>query len=88
MKKLTRGKLRRLIRKELSEAKYKTVYRNGKKVRKLDCPKGKKAKDGKCVRMSSKEKRRRSKAAKKGHKKKSSYKKGSKKRKKTNRKRS
>lgn len=88
MKKLTRERLRKLIRKEITEARYKTVYRNGKKVRKLDCPKGKKAKDGRCVRMSSKEKRRRSKAAKKAHRKKSNYKKGSRKRKKTKRKKS
>jgi hypothetical protein len=47
------------------DEKMKTVIRGGKRMKKLDCPPGKKALNGKCVRISSKEKMVRSKAAKK-----------------------
>ena len=64
---------------ELSEL-VKRVVRGGKMVRKKVCGKGKKAKGGKCVIMTSGEKRSRAKAAVKSHKKsKSARKKGSKK---------
>lgn len=51
---------------ELSEVKKERVVRAGKRVRKVTCPEGKKAVNGKCVRMSASEKRTRSKSAKKG----------------------
>lgn len=46
-------------------AKRKRVVRGGKVVRKLFCPLGMKAQDGRCVRISSKEKRSRRKGARK-----------------------
>lgn len=55
---------------EVNEARKKTVVRGGKRTRKVTCPQGKKAVNGKCVRMSASEKRTRSKAAKKGARKK------------------
>lgn len=54
---------------ELSEVRKERVVRGGKKVKKVVCPAGKKAVNGKCVRMSASEKRTRSKSAKKGAKK-------------------
>ena len=45
--------------------KIKKVVRGGKVVKKVDCPPGKKAKDGKCVVMTGQEKMAKKKAAKK-----------------------
>lgn len=53
----------------INEVRKERVVRGGKKVKKVVCPSGKKAVNGKCVRMSSSEKRTRSKASKKGAKK-------------------
>lgn len=50
---------------DLSEVKKKLVVRAGKRMRKIDCPEGKKAVNGKCVRITASEKRVRSKSAKK-----------------------
>lgn len=59
---------------EINEVKKTRVVRGGKRVRKVTCPQGKKAVNGKCVRMSSSEKRTRSKAAKRGARKKKTQK--------------
>jgi len=55
---------------DIDEAKIKKVVRGGKIVKKVDCKPGFKAQDGKCVKISAKEKISRSKGAKKGAKKK------------------
>ena len=49
---------------DLNEQQRKMVVRAGKKIRKLECPEGKKAVDGKCVKMTAAEKRMRVKGAK------------------------
>jgi hypothetical protein len=50
----------------VDEVLKKKVVRKGKVVRKLDCPPGKKAKDGRCVVMKAQEKLHRKKSAKRG----------------------
>ena len=50
----------------LDEAKRKKVIRKGKLTKKLFCPKGQKAKGGRCVTMKSTERARRKLKAKKG----------------------
>lgn len=69
---MSEERVRRVVRSVLADGKKKTVYRDGKRKKKLDCRDGYKAKDGKCVKMSSSEKRNRSRAAKKSAKKKTS----------------
>lgn len=54
----------------LTEAKFKKVIRKGKIKRKLFCPSGFKAQDGKCVKMKPEEVRKRKKATKRSAKKK------------------
>lgn len=54
------------------EASYKTVVRDGKKQRKLVCPSGYKAKNGKCVKMTADELRKRSRSQKKASRKRKS----------------
>lgn len=58
----------------LDEQQKKMVVRAGKRMRKMECPEGMKAVDGKCVRMSSAEKRVRAKGAKMAAKKRKSQK--------------
>ena len=50
----------------LEEARKKKVIRKGKMVKKTFCPKGQKAKSGRCVPMKSKERTKRKLKAKKG----------------------
>lgn len=70
---LRERRVRALVRRVvMDEARRKKVVRNGKRTKKLDCRDGYKAKGGKCVKMSSKERRNRSRAAKRSSRKKSS----------------
>tara|TARA_R110002020_G_scaffold44075_6_gene127365 strand:- start:1793 stop:2083 length:291 start_codon:yes stop_codon:yes gene_type:complete len=67
--KITKSQLKEMIREiidELVEAKKKKVIRKGKLVKKTFCPKGQKAKGGKCVPMKAKERTKRKMKAKKG----------------------
>ena len=66
---------------------WKKVVRKGKKVRKLDCPDGYKAKDGRCERMSREEIRNRKRSAKKRRTSSSKKKQAARKRKKSNKRR-
>ena len=84
--KLRREQVNRSLTKEVA-GKWKKVVRNGKRVRKLQCPDGYKAKDGKCVRMSKKELRNRKRAAKKRKTSSAAKKRAAQKRKKSNKKR-
>lgn len=54
----------------LDEARFKKVIRKGKIKRKLFCPPGFRAKDGKCIKMKPEEMRKRKKATKRAAKKK------------------
>ena len=53
----------------ICEIKYKKVIRNGKVIRKAVCPDGFKAKGGRCVKMTAKEKLKRSRSTKRSQKK-------------------
>ena len=67
--KFTKSQLKEMIREiinELVEARKKKVIRKGKLIKKTFCPKGQKAKGGRCVTMKSKERVKRKMKAKKG----------------------
>lgn len=69
---ITESKLREIIREIIQEIKKKRVVRGGKRTIKKQCRPGYKLVNGKCVKMSSKEKKTRSRSQRKASKKRKS----------------